>query len=43
MVKRLLAFPLYLALYFVLSATVISEAATIEFFSPKGTIKKYAR
>ncbi len=39
MVKRLLAWPL-IALFSIISFTVIAEAATIEFFAPKGTTKK---
>jgi len=39
MVKRLLAWPL-IALFSIISFTVIAQAATIEFFTPKGTSKK---
>jgi hypothetical protein len=40
MFKRLFPWPLYLALCFVISFPIFTEAATVEFFSPQGTSKK---
>ena len=40
MVKRFFPWPLYLVLYFVISFPVFAEAATVEFFTPQGTLKK---